>query len=290
MNQHTQRFNRTAWAAALSLSMIALAGCQAEGDPSGLGGGSSGGASSGGASSGGASSGGVSSSGGASGGGSSGGGVPNDGTTPTDVLDGDGGPGLPGNFICTASARAYGNNPTTTVVVNGLVGSAVTDLLNLLGAGTVTNLLNSVAAKELVVDGQLDTAAIYSLTAGLLGGAISSIDLLVGLNGTAPIGRYAVFGVRFPTAAVEASLIQSVTVRTFLGTTLQETAVLDASALDLLGQVSTGNPVSYLGLRVKKPYNGVSVSLNPTVVSANVGEAMYLHELCTDGFFVASPP
>lgn len=285
MNKHSTRFAKTLLAAAMAAAF--LAGCQAEGDLSGTGGSSGGG--SGGASSGGASSGGISSSGGTSSGGTGDGGIPNDGTTPTDILDGDNGTNLPGNFICTASARAYGPNPTTTVVVNGLVGSAVTDLLNLLGAGTVTNLQNSVAGKELVVDGQLDTAAIYSLTVGLLGGAISSIDLLVGLNGTAPIGRYAVFGVRFPTATVEASLIQSVTVRTFLGDTLQETADIDASTLDLAGQVSTGDPVRYLGLRVKKPYNGVSVSLSPTVVSANVGEAMYLHELCTDGFFVTAP-
>ena len=277
MNKHTMRFGKTLLAAAVAAAF--LVGCQAEGDLSGTGGI--------GGSSGGASSGGISSSGGGSSSGGSG--VPNDGTTPTDILDGDNGTNLPGNFICTASARAYGSNPSTTVVVNGLVGSAVTDLLNLLGAGTVTNLQNSVAGKELVVDGQLDTAAIYSLTVGLLGGAISSIDLLVGLNGTAPIGRYAVFGVRFPTATVEASLIQSVTVRTFLGATLQETAIIDASTLDLAGQVSTGAPVRYLGLRVKKPYDGVSVSLSPTVVSANVGEAMYLHELCTDGYFVNAP-
>ena len=291
MNKHSMRFGKTLLAAALSLSAFTFAGCQAEGDLSGTGssGGASGGSGSGG--SGGSGSGGISSSGGSgsSSGGSSGGGVPNDGTTPTDILDGDNGTNLPGNFICTASARAYGNNPSTTVVVNGLVGSAVTDLLNMLGAGTVTNLQNSIVGKELAVDGQLDTAAIYSLTVGLLGGAISSIDLLVGLNGTAPIGRYAVFGVRFPTATVEASLVQSVTVRTFLGSTLQETANLDASTLDLLGQVSTGDAVRYVGMRVKKPYDGASITLNPTIVTANVGEAMYLHELCTDGYFVTAP-
>lgn len=269
MKNPSDLFKKTLLASAIALGALSLAGCQAEGDPSEAGGITDGG--------------GIGSSGGG------GGGIPNDGSTPSDVIDGEGGGTLPGGFVCTAGAKAYGPSPTTDVVVNGLVGGAVTDLLNLLGAGTVTQLLNSVKDKELAVDGKLDTAATYSLTVGLLGGAISSIDFLIGLNGTAPIGKYAVLGLSFPIGTVELSLVQSVTVTTFLGTTQQETVDIDATALDLLGQVSTADSVRYVGLRVKKPYNSVSITLNPLVVSANVGEAMKVHELCTDGFFVATP-
>lgn len=214
-------------------------------------------------------------------------GDPNDGTTPTTVTDGP--DPVPGNFICTASSRTYGPTPVTEVRVNGLVGSALTNLLNMLGAGTVTQLQNSVTAKELVVDGSLNTAAQYNLSVGLLGGAISSIDLFVGLNSPAPVAKYAVFLVTFPIATVEASLIQSITINTFLGGTLQETVEIDASTLDLVGAVSTADTIRFVGLRATKAYDGATISLSPTLVSANVGNAMNVHELCTDGFFVPVP-
>lgn len=215
-------------------------------------------------------------------------GEPNDGTTPTDIFDG--GEELPDNFICTASARTYGPNPVTAVNVNGLVGSAVTDLLDMLGAGTVTQLQNSVVAKELVVDGSLNTAAQYNLSVGLLGGAISSIDLFVGLNSPAPAQKYAVFLVTFPIGTVELSLIQSITVTTFLAGAQQETQEIDASTLDLAGAVSTADTIRFVGLKSTVPYDAVTISLSPTLISTNVGNAMNVHELCTDGFFIAPPP
>ena len=215
-------------------------------------------------------------------------GEPNGGTTPTEVTDG--GTVIDGNFVCTASARTYGPNPVTEVRVNGLVGSAVTDLLDMLGAGTVTQLQNSVTAKELVVDGSLNTAAQYNLSAGLLGGAISSIDLFAGLNSPAPIGKQAVFLVSFPIATAELSLLQSITVTTFLGDQQQETTEIDASTLDLAGQVATGDTLRFVGLKATVPYDGVTISLSPTLVSANVGNAMNVHELCTDGFYIPAAP
>ena len=214
-------------------------------------------------------------------------GDPNDGTTPTTVFDG--GTQLPNNFVCTASARTYGPNPVTAVNVNGLVGSAVTDLLDLLGAGTVTQLQNSVVGKELVVDGSLNTAAQYNLSVGLLGGAISSIDLLVGLNSPAPAQKYAVFLLTFPIATAELSLIQSITVSTFLAGVQQETQEIDASTLDLVGAVSTADTIRFVGIKTTVPYDAATISLSPTLVSANVGNAMNVHELCTDGFFIAPP-
>src|SRR3546814_3249577 len=58
---------------------------------------------------------------------------------------------------------------TTEVVANGLVGSALTNFLNLLGAGPVTTLTNSVTAPGNVIDGKLSTFATFSLPVGLLG-------------------------------------------------------------------------------------------------------------------------
>jgi len=98
-----------------------------------------------------------------------------------------------------------------------------------------------------------------------------------------------VFALSFPVATVELSLIQSVTVTTFLGTTEQETVNADATSLDLLGAVGTADPFRFFGMKVTKPYNSVSISLTPTVLSANVGDAMKVHELCTGGRFVSAP-
>lgn len=217
--------------------------------------------------------------------------LPNDGTTPTDVTEG--GAVLPGNFICSSSARAYGNSPTTTVTLNGLLGGTVlTTLLDLLGGGTVTQLLNSVTAKENVVDRSLDTFAQYNLTAGLLtlpmvGNLVSSVDLVVGLNSKVPVGQYAVFGVTFPAATVEATLMQTLTITTFNGTAVAETRDISLTALDLLGMGVVGAPALFVGFKTTVPYDSVSISLDPSLLSANVGNAMNVHELCTGGSFLA---
>lgn len=269
--ERPELFKKTLLACTLAIGALALSGCEADGDPSeagGISGGSSGGVSSGGT--------------------SGGGGLANDGSVTTTITEG--GVALSGNFICTAGAKAYGPTPSTTASANGLVGGAVSPLLQLLGGDTLTQLLNSVRDQPFAVDGNLDTAATYSLTLGLLGGLISSVDFVVGLNGTAPVGSYAVFGLSFPVATVELSLIQTVTVTTFLGTTEQETVSVDATSLDLLGAVGTADPFRFVGLRVTQPYNSVSVTLTPSVLSANVGDAMKIHDLCTGGRLVAAAP
>lgn len=233
-----------------------------------------------------------SSSSGGSGGISSGGagnegGLVNDGTVPSTVTEG--GTALSGNFICTASALAYGDHPATSVTVNGLVGGGVSALLNLLGATSLTQLLNSVSAKELAVDGNLDTYATYSLTVGLLGNLISTVELVVAPNSVVPAGKYAVVGLTFPIGTLELSLLDAVTLTTYLGTSEQESVDVDVSTLDLLGQVSIADTARFLGLRATKPYDSVTVSLSPTLISADVGKAMNVHELCTDGLLVTAP-
>ncbi|MDB5969439.1 MAG: hypothetical protein JWQ90_1889 [Hydrocarboniphaga sp.] len=211
---------------------------------------------------------------------------PNDGTTPTTIAEN--GTAITGNFICEAGIQALTTGATTEVATGGLVGGPLTTLLNSLGGETLTALLNSVSNKDLVIDNKLSTFATYSLTLGLLG-IIDSVDLLVHANQTVSAGHYAVFAVRFPAAVLEASLLNQVAVRTFLGDTQQEEILVDESALDLLGQNLVGEDRLFVGVKTTKDFDTASIALTPNVLSANVGEAMYVHELCTGGHFVTAP-
>ena len=231
--------------------------------------------------------------GGSSSGGSSGG-LSNDGSTPTNITQG--GTPLTGNFICTQGAKAYGN-VTTQVGSNGLVGGLLTALLNLLGATTVTQLLNSVSNPDNVIDGNLDTYASVSLTLGLLGGLLDSVDESVVLPSgtTVPAGKFAVYGLTFPKGAVSLSLLSQVEVATYLndstGTSkLQESNTLTQSELALLGTVGGSTPPAvFVGIKTTKAYDRATVSLTPGLLSVNVGDAMRIHELCTDGDLVTAP-
>lgn len=229
------------------------------------------------------------------------GGPIDNGDTPTDVTDGPEGPAFEGNFVCTRSARFYGNSPSTTVTINGLLGDgALGGLLGMLGAGSATQLLASVSGKELAVDRNLDTFAVFNLTAGLFalpptipglsGNLVSSVDLVVGLNSQVPAGEYAVFGLSFPQATVELSVAQTVTITTFLGTMQQETRDVALNIVDLLGTSVAGDSAVFAGYENMLPYDSVSISLNPALISANVGNAMNVHELCTGGRIEPSAP
>ncbi|HKY93049.1 MAG TPA: hypothetical protein VJM11_18510 [Nevskiaceae bacterium] len=220
--------------------------------------------------------------------------LPNDGTTPTTVTDG----GPPngdgshevldnGNFVCTRSVRYYGR-PTTTVGANGAIGQELATLLNDLGGTTVTQLLASVTDKDLAIDGDLDTFSRFSLTAGLGGGAVASVDQIIFPGSTVPKDKYAVFGVTFPGGLLEVTALQQLTVTTFRNEVAQEMMTLTRNDLDLLGQVLTGNNTAWLGIRTTKAYDAVSISLAPAL-GANVGDAVRVHELCTKGRFVDPP-
>ena len=217
------------------------------------------------------------------------GGLANDGTTPTNITNN--GVAVSGNFICTQGSLAYGN-VTTQVGSNGLVGGLLTTLLNLLGATTVTQLLNSVSNPNNVIDGNLDTYASVSLTLGLLGGLLSSVDesVLMPSGTTVPAGKFAVYGLTFPKGAVSLSLLSQVKVATYLNNVAQESNALDQSALALLGAVGGSTPPAvFLGVQTTKPYDRATVSLTPGLLSVNVGDAMRIHELCTDGRLVTAP-
>ncbi|MFI4980503.1 MAG: hypothetical protein ACHQIO_09150 [Nevskiales bacterium] len=222
-------------------------------------------------------------------GGSSSGGPANDGTGPTNITQG--GTPVTGNFICTQGAKAYGN-VTTQVGSNGLVGGLLTTLLNLLGATTVTQLLNSVSNPDNVIDGNLDTYASVSLTLGLLGGLLDSVDESVVLpsGASVPAGKFAVYGLTFPKGTVSLSLLSQVKVATYLNNVAQESNTLDQNALALLGAIGGSTPPAvFVGVRTTKAYDRATISLTPGLLSVNVGDAMRIHELCTDGDLVTAP-
>lgn len=211
-------------------------------------------------------------------------GLLNDGSAATAITD-SGNP-VPGNFICSHSVSA--TSPDLVIGTNGLVGGLLTDLLGSLGLGVVANLLNSVSTPEAAADGNLDTAAGVTLTAGLLGGTLSSVDLtaVVREGGTVPSGYYAVAGLSFPAGIANLSLFNSITVQTSLLGLTQEVATLNQSAISLLGINGSTVPSAWIGLKATRPYDKVTVSLVPGLLSVNVGDAMRIHEFCYDGRFV----
>lgn len=263
------------------LAAVGLAGCEADGNAADAGGITDGGDGDGGDGDGGSS-------------------FPNDGTTPTIVNDGgppqgtppngDGtGDPIPGRFICEASVRRYGPNPDTFVATGGLVGGPLTALLNTLGGDTATRLLNSVVDLDLAIDGDLRTASKFTLSAGLLLGLVDSVDQVIVPDDDVPSGNYAVFAVSFPTATLELSVLNAIRVTTFRDEEIQERATVLESALDLLGVVQVGRRRAFIGLKTQEDYDAASIGIVPGLVTANVGEAMYVHELCTRGRFIDAP-
>jgi hypothetical protein len=257
---------------ALAALGLALSACTSNGE-------SSTGSSSGGGGSSGSNGGGITSS-------SSSGGPSNTGNGPTNITSSGG--AVSGNFICTQGATAYGD-VTTAVGANGLVGADLSALLNTLGGSSATTLLNSVTNPNNVIDGNLATYATYTLTVSLFTGAIDSVDLdvIMPSGTTVPAGQFAVFGVSFPKGTVDLSLINKVTVATYLDSTLQESNTLNQSQLGLLG-TGVGTPATWVGIEATKPYDTAVLELAPGVLSADVGSAMYAYEFCPGGTLVNS--
>ncbi len=259
---------------ALLMAGLLLSACTSNGEGSGAG--SSGGGTSGGGG------GSITSS-------SSSGGPANNGTGPTSITSG--GNPVTGNFICTQGATAYGD-VTTQVGANGLVGDQLTALLEMLGGADATTLLNSVIDPNNVIDGNLATHATYQLAAGLFGSTtsvpIDSVDLSVVMPAgvTVPAGQFAVYGVSFPNGTVGLSLINDVTVTTFLAGNTQESHTITESALSLLGAGLSTTPPIWIGIEATKPYDTAMLSLIPTVISADVGNAMNAYEFCPGGELV----
>ena len=217
--------------------------------------------------------------------GSSSGGPPNDGTGPTNITSG--GKPVSGHFVCTQAATAYGN-VTTAVGANGLVGGPLSTLLVTLGGSNATTLLNSVINPNNVIDGNLTTYATMTLTVSLLG-LLDSVDLSVLMPSgvTVPAGQFAVYGVSFPNGTVDLSLVNKVAVTTYLNNVAQESNSLNQSDLSLLGAIggSTVPPI-WIGIQATKAYDRATLSLTPGVLSADVGNAMFIYEFCPGGELV----
>ena len=210
---------------------------------------------------------------------------PNNGTVPTEVTDN--GTPITGRFICTASAS--GTGVTTDTTLNGLVGGLLTPLLDLLGGNTATRLLNSVVEPNLLIDGKLSTHATFTLTAGLLGPLLSTIDQNVhaATGATVPAGGYAVFAVGLPVGTVDLSLLNQITVSTSRNGNVQDTNTYTQNDLNLLGLGTHGR--AFIGVKATQAYDTATIRLAPGLLTVNVGEALYVHELCTGGRFVAAP-
>ncbi|MEQ1440028.1 hypothetical protein AAG565_11745 [Fontimonas sp. SYSU GA230001] len=224
-------------------------------------------------------------------------GLPNDGSTGGLVLEGNtpiagDGSNPPRNFVCTKTAQIF-FGASTEVGANGLVGGPLSALVSLLGGASVVDLLNSVKDKDLAIDGDLKTAAAFTQTASLLGlaqsGLVDALDLTVSMPSgvTIPAGQYAVFGLSFPPGLLNLGLLTNVRVTTFLNNTQQENPVeLDATAIDLLGQGVVGPVYAFVGRKVTKPYNKARISLEGDLLAVDLGDAMFVHELCTAGTLV----
>lgn len=188
---------------------------------------------------------------------------------------------IDGTFKCLNSAQSQ-FGATTEVGSGGLVGGPLSLLLGLLGGGTLTQLLNSVTEPNDAIDGSLDTHSTFNLTLSLLG-LVSSVDQVVNLPTSRTAGDYAAFAVAFPAGTVNLSLLNQLQVTTFLGDAVQEESVpLTQNALDLLGQQLAGDVFAFVGLKSTKPFDHATLSLTPAVLSADIGEAMYVYEMCTN--------
>jgi len=228
-------------------------------------------------------------------------GFPNDGTVGGVVQEGevtiagaDSDPQMA--FVCTRSASLF-EGATTEVGANGLVGDLVGGLLGALSGDSVSDLLNSVQDANLAIDTDLTTAASFTQTAAaldvLLGaGSVDSLDLTVNMpeGKTQSAGSYAVFAISFPSSLLDLGLLSSVQVTTLLDGVVQEdTASLDASGLSLLGFSTDGlinDSYAFIGYKTTLPYDGARISVSSDLLSADLGENLFVHEMCTGGNLV----
>lgn len=198
------------------------------------------------------------------------------------------GTAIEGTFRCTASAQALAG-ATTEVTANGLLGGPLSLLLNLLGGNTLTALTNSVQDKNDAIDGSLVSHSTFVLTVDLLN-LLDSVDQSVLLPTDRNAGDFAAFAVAFPAGTVNLALLNQIRVTTFLNGNEQETSLpLTQNALDLLGQNLVGDVFAFVGLQATQPYDRATLSFEPAVLNADVGEAMFVYEMCTDVQVIPPP-
>jgi len=219
----------------------------------------------------------------------------NDGSTPTNVQQDTNNDGTADtavdsgkNFVCTQGALAYGQ-VVAADASSGLLGGPLTSLINTLGGTPITALTNGVSEPYNAVDGYLSTYATFTLPASLLTSAVDAVAESITFPQKVGAGAYAVFGVTFPAGTLNLGLTKTVTVSTYLGTTLQESLSVNEVNLDLLGRTVAGDQAAFIGIKTKKDFNSAVIALSSTLASVQVGDAMHVHELCTGGKFVTAP-
>ncbi len=90
------------------------------------------------------------------------------------------------------------------------------------------------------------------------------------------------FALGFPTATVELSLANSVTVTTFNGDTEAESISKSINDLNLLGLVGLGDRFAFVGVKTTEPYTRATIALS-NGLGVNVGEAMHVYDFCSGG-------
>ena len=202
-------------------------------------------------------------------------GVGND--VSTDGSDGNPNSDLRG-FICRNSAQEQ-FGASTEVGADGLLGGPLSDLLNGIGGGAVTDLTNSVANKDYAIDGRLDSSANIKLVASLLGPVLDTVDLHVDLPGRVPAGGYAAFAVSLPPTTLALDLTGTITVETSLaGVATGETVTKNIVRLSLLGLGQTD--YGFIGFKTTLPYDRATISVGSSLARVSTGPVR-VHELCT---------
>lgn len=202
----------------------------------------------------------------------------------TQIVGGDSGM----NFACSDSASGP-EGVTVEAAAFGLVGGAVVDLVDLLEGDSLSDLLAAVGDLPYVADNTMRTASVFTLTLSLLGDTVSTLGERVHMpipieaNGE----NYAVFAISFPESLLSLALFNSVEVTTFLDGVQQEEPVsISAVNLDLLGFSLGTEKYAYVGRRVTQPYDQVEIRMNAPLLSLDLGDALFIHEMCVKGTLI----
>ena len=192
------------------------------------------------------------------------------------------------NFACSDSASGP-EGVTVEAAAFGLVGGAVVDLVDLLEGDSLSDLLAAVGDLPYVADNTMRTASVFTLTLSLLGDTVSALGERVHMpipieaNGE----NYAVFAISFPESLLSLALFNSVEVTTFLDGVQQEEPVsISAVNLDLLGFSLGTEKYAYIGRRVTQPYDQVEIRMNAPLLSLDLGDALFIHEMCVNGTLI----
>lgn len=183
---------------------------------------------------------------------------------------------LPPVVGCTAVAPP---GTTAAVAESGLL-CLLTDVLNpLLNTCDVEN-------PALGIDQNFETYATAQYMVGLLDPLLGgSIQYAVKLPAPVPAGRYAGFVISVPGGTVDLGLLRNFTVSAKLAGTeipgpVTETGTLDLDLLTLVSGVM-GTELSVIGFANTEPYDELIFTVDATLLSVDLSDAVRLHEACT---------